>query len=679
MKEEGNYTLKRVDKLPKKGNANLLYSVKDPSGITVLYRWLPNGTYEEIPVGASGGGGGNGSPFSIVGSGLPSEDSTDDAYTTGKKGFGETNPAELVDIVGSESTATGSFKLDYTYDSGYISRVAYGGQNILSEVGVGSNTVEGHDIEVFGAGDWSQTRAFQILGDLTGITPVYAGLAYTCGVANFGGSTFGAGMNVYDVGATPADRDFTAVVRVNKGGGYQGNMSARHIGSDAGEDLQPTTGMSVTANSKTTKLVLTPDYFRVNTAIKFEGYGAGTKGQGTTLTDSLAHTGTAATVYGAATFGAGFDSVGNLMEVALASGLEAINEGNGVGHRLIGRDAANFGNIGLNAIDFSTSDSVSSTAGSVGEGTVTFGVNNNNSIKYGLIVGGSNDTSNIDSSNSSNVIFGITNTLFGDMYSNLIVGQENVAGTNGAPASTAVIRNSLIIGRENLMTGGFSSGMIGFGLTGSASGCLTVGEANEDLTLVTSTNDTNTYRSDNPRLIVGCGDYNVASNTFGVKRNGLVVMSTGDVSLPSLTTALIDAASDDSAITKGFLNERINTVKLSLTAAQINSIGTTPIEVIAAPGAGKYIKIISTDGWLAFGTTAFDNNDLTLRTVGGSNAQISINGLLNATANINRSKPNQGSTDMFVANAAVNVTGIDSVAVGDSTVDIYVSYQIITL
>ena len=269
-------------------------------------------------------GGSGGSAFAVVGTGLPASDSTSDVFRTGRIGIGEPNPAELVDIVGTQALGKGSFKLDYTYDSGYIGRIAFAGQNVLSEVGVGANTVQGHDMEIFGAGDWAQTRAFQIMGDLTGVTPVYAGLAYTCGVANLGGSTFGAGMNVYNIGATPADRNFVAVMRINKGGGYQGNISSRMIGSDVGEDLQPTVGMSTTANGKSTSFILTPDYFRVGTLVKLEGYGENTFIEGYTHTDDVADTGTAATTIGANVAFLGVDADGNVMDVPLVNTTQRI-------------------------------------------------------------------------------------------------------------------------------------------------------------------------------------------------------------------------------------------------------------------------------------------------------------------------------------------------------------------
>jgi hypothetical protein len=50
MREEGHYYIRRVPKLPKKGNANTLYAIIG-STINEFFRWVPNGSYEEIKIG----------------------------------------------------------------------------------------------------------------------------------------------------------------------------------------------------------------------------------------------------------------------------------------------------------------------------------------------------------------------------------------------------------------------------------------------------------------------------------------------------------------------------------------------------------------------------------------------------------------------------------------------------
>lgn len=56
-----------------------------------------------------------------------------------------------------------------------------------------------------------------------------------------------------------------------------------------------------------------------------------------------------------------------------STGLEVLNEGNGNGWRLIGRDPNNYGNIGLGAVDLSTTTSPNSTLGATGDYAFTAG------------------------------------------------------------------------------------------------------------------------------------------------------------------------------------------------------------------------------------------------------------------------------------------------------------------
>jgi hypothetical protein len=57
-----------------------------------------------------------------------------------------------------------------------------------------------------------------------------------------------------------------------------------------------------------------------------------------------------------------------------SSGLEAIDEGNGIGWRLKGRDPNNYGNIGLNAVDLSLSNGTSTSHGAKGENSISLGI-----------------------------------------------------------------------------------------------------------------------------------------------------------------------------------------------------------------------------------------------------------------------------------------------------------------
>ena len=68
MREEGHYYIKRVAKLPKNGNANVLYAIRD-SVLEEFFRWQPGGGYETITVGSGGANIQAGTNVTITGTG----------------------------------------------------------------------------------------------------------------------------------------------------------------------------------------------------------------------------------------------------------------------------------------------------------------------------------------------------------------------------------------------------------------------------------------------------------------------------------------------------------------------------------------------------------------------------------------------------------------------------------
>jgi hypothetical protein len=316
-------------------------------------------------------------------------------------------------------------------------------------------------------------------------------------------------------------------------------------------------------------------------------------------------------------------------------GLEALDEGgrqsfgstdDPIGWRLIGRDASLYGPIGEDAIDFSTgyfqdeslpfggSITNSPQIGSTGPGSFTLGNTVENNSSGGVILGSANILNggpNIEPTYFvGGVVLGQYNQSYGLNYYNITSGYKNLIGDRtqqswsdaGFPYPYPVQYWSGQIGMYNQMPSGYASVQLGYGLLSGGPFCTTVGIGNEDITLSIADNLTNNRNALNPRFIVGCGTFagNTANPSVGLRQNGFVVMSDGTATFPVLTNALIDAAGDDSAVTKGWIN-----AGPALTSEQVrievkNTSGVTlvkgtPVYITGTVGATIRAEIAAAD------------------------------------------------------------------------------------
>ncbi len=250
----------------------------------------------------------------------------------------------------------------------------------------------------------------------------------------------------------------------------------------------------------------------------------------------------------------------NAQGTGTPTGLEAIDEGNGTGWRLIGRDAANYGDLGAGAIDFSDSNTISTVNGSTGVGAVTFGYNSKNPLKYSIVSGFEQNisiTSDLYADGIGNLIAGESNTIYNNNWNNIVSGYLNTVGTEGAVLTSLgpVVYDSIIQGTRNEVYASRDSLYVGRGLIGGSRGVTVVGYSNVDLTTSTSNYAEAGINDYGPRFIVGVGTWSGTSSggSAGTRANGFVVMSDGTATFPSLTNVMIDAADDDSAVTKGWV------------------------------------------------------------------------------------------------------------------------------
>ncbi len=120
------------------------------------------------------------------------------------------------------------------------------------------------------------------------------------------------------------------------------------------------------------------------------------------------------------------------------------------------------------------------------------------------------------------------------------------------------------------------------------------------------------------------------------------------------------------------------TVKVSLSAAEVKTLGTTPIDAISSPGVGKYISIFALQFVYTAFITGYDDNAITLEYPGAINISSSGTGLINGISSLVK----EGSPSLnyqVPSNNKVVIGGTDSVITGDGTVQVYIVYRIVNL
>lgn len=126
----------------------------------------------------------------------------------------------------------------------------------------------------------------------------------------------------------------------------------------------------------------------------------------------------------------------------------------------------------------------------------------------------------------------------------------------------------------------------------------------------------------------------------------------------------------------------ISTVDVSLTAAQIKALLTTPITLVAAPGAGLSIQLLQVLASMTFNTVVYTNataDALEVRYTNGSGTLLASvsNSLLVSSAST--SEYSNGSSPVTpVDNAAVVVRMAHNPTLGNSPIVIRVYYRVIS-
>ena len=123
---------------------------------------------------------------------------------------------------------------------------------------------------------------------------------------------------------------------------------------------------------------------------------------------------------------------------------------------------------------------------------------------------------------------------------------------------------------------------------------------------------------------------------------------------------------------------------ITLTSAQVKLLNTTPITVVAAPGASKVIVYKSCWGRLNYNTITYSAGATMELKISGASGYIGTNQILiessiTRIARFNEADEYLGVANLknYVENAALVITADANPTTGNSTIDLLVEYQIL--
>ncbi|WP_296386453.1 tail fiber domain-containing protein [Winogradskyella sp.] len=359
-------------------------------------------------------------------------------------------------------------------------------------------------------------------------------------------------------------------------------------------------------------------------------------------------------------------------KAANVKGLEPIDEGNGIGWRLVDRNADNYDNIGFNAIDLSFINDPNLGLGATGSYAFSLGLNGTASGEHALAFGNQNY-----SLNDYSIALGNNNTVSG-LNSTAIGGINQVSGDYALAAGlqNEASENYAVAMGQNTTASGVNSIAMGINASASGTGSFASGYSTRATAWASTAMGIATEASGDHSTAIGSsteasGDYSTALG-FATKASGLRAIAMGYYSEASgdysTTMGWRTRATSFYSIAMGALSEASgfgSTAMGSVTEASGNystAMGNeTTASAYASLAIGRYNigegtpdSWINSDSLFEIGNGTSDSNRsnaLTVRKNGQHIITSSSSGLTINADNIGVFINNPGSDGVIINNA----------------------------
>ena len=287
-----------------------------------------------------------------------------------------------------------------------------------------------------------------------------------------------------------------------------------------------------------------------------------------------------------------------------SSGLETLNEGNGIGWRLKDRNLDNYGNLGLEAVDFSSSNLASVTYGATGNFSAAFGFITQASGAFSTAIG----RGTIASGNCS-FAQGFASNAVGDYSASLGFGSDASGehATATGYATDAIGENSLSAGYISSAEGN-NAMALGTRVFAKSFGEIALGMYNTNYSI----NSTTDWNANDKILVVGNGTSTTARN------DALVIYKNGnaefDAALEVGTTLKLENGSTINEFsTDATLNDNSDTAIPTEKAVKtyVDASSSTGLESLnEGNGLGWRLKGRNSNNYgnIGFGAVDFSNS-----------------------------------------------------------------------